>query len=166
MSKKSPQAIVEGLIKKFDESGRTEMDILTELCKDHLSNEKFEKTKLDQESLQLLDSIFAEVIDAARTMRLELHAKAGWHGAPIERIELKNAEGAGPTMGAFITITPHSIGIGFDGHGVCNMEPDTELVMVEQTDFKPRVIVWSEINNEEASHIIELDGAKQTNRKD
>ena len=166
MSKKSPHVIVEGLIKKFDPSGHTEMQVLVELCKDHIGNEKFDKAELDQDSLKLLDSIFADVIDAARTIRLELHTKAGWYGTPLERIELKNAAGEGPTMGAFVTIAPHSIGIGFDGHGVCHMEPDTELLMVEQTDFKPRVIVWDDINNEEASHTIDLDGAKQSKREE
>ena len=166
MSKKSPLAIIQALSTKFDGSGHTEMQVLVDLCNDHIENEKFDEKTLDQDSLKLLDSIFAEVIDAARTIRLELHTKAGWHGTPIERVELKSAEGAGPTAEAFITIAPHSIGIGFEGHGVCNMEPDTEVIMVEQTDFAPRVIVWDDINNEEYSHAIELAGAKQTNRKD
>ena len=142
------------------------MQVLVDLCEDHIENEKFDKPNLDQGSLKLLDSIFEDVIAAARTIRLELHAKAGWYGAPIERVQLKSAESAGPTMGAFLVVTPHSIGIGFDGHGVCNMAPDTEPIVVEQTDFSPRVLIWDDINREDYSHAIKLDGAKQNNRKE
>lgn len=68
MSKKTPQAIVDSLIKQYEKSGHTEMETLVELCRDHIHNEKFDKKKLNQDSLKLLDSIFAEVITAARTI--------------------------------------------------------------------------------------------------
>lgn len=69
-------------------------------------------------------------------------------------------------MDAFLEIAPQYVGVGFAGYGVCNMEPDTEIVLVEHIEGKPRVHVYSDINSESPTHTVELNAAKQSNKKD
>jgi hypothetical protein len=38
-------------------------------------------------------------------------------------------------------------------------------IMIEKYDGKLRVIVWSDINLEDPTHTIEMEGAKEDNRK-
>lgn len=166
MAKKlSAKKILDDLISQFDKSGRTEVDTVVQLCKDHIVNETYDKDKINSSSLNLLDSILAELISAARDVRAVLHKKAGWPSNPRELVTLRCGHDEGKTMEAFIEISPAMIGLGFVGHGVCNMEPDTEIVAVEHVNEKPRVLVWANINQEDTTHIIDLGRAAQVNRK-
>ncbi len=72
MSQKTPLQLIQDLIEKFDKSGQTEMSALVEICQDHLSNEMSEKVEPDEDSLDLLDSIFTESIRAANALRRDL----------------------------------------------------------------------------------------------
>jgi len=50
-------------------------------------------------------------------------------------------------------------GMGVPGEG-CN-----DIVMVEHYGGRLRVIVWGDINQEDATHIIDLEGARESNRR-
>jgi len=65
-----------------------------------------------------------------------------------------------------------SLVIEAEGHSLCNMDDDTELgkghrpiVALEIWEGEFRVIVWSDINEEDPTHIIDLSGAQTSNRK-
>jgi hypothetical protein len=43
---------------------------------------------------------------------------------------------------------------------------DFPPIFIEWYDGKPRIIIWADINEEEPTHIIDMSGALETNRKD
>lgn len=53
---------------------------------------------------------------------------------------------------------------GFGDH--CSEDGYGYPVLIELFEGKLRVIVWDDINEEEPSHVIDLAGAKESNRKD
>jgi hypothetical protein len=56
--------------------------------------------------------------------------------------------------------------IGADGYGEKNGTPDSGgPVVIELYEGQLRVIVWGDINSEDPTHIIPLDGALETARK-
>jgi hypothetical protein len=57
--------------------------------------------------------------------------------------------------------------IGFEGYGEQNADADNSTpVIIEVWDGKLRVIVFGDINNEDPTHTIELEGARESNRKE
>lgn len=72
MSKRTPREIINELIRGFDKSGQTEVEILVEMCKDHIHNERDCKDDIDKDSLDLLDTMLIEVADTAAAMRRKL----------------------------------------------------------------------------------------------
>ena len=57
--------------------------------------------------------------------------------------------------------------IGFDGYGECGADVNTGTpVLIEVWDGKLRVIVFGDINEEDPTHVIELEAARESNRKD
>jgi hypothetical protein len=66
-----------------------------------------------------------------------------------------------------------AITIEAEGHSVCNMDDDMPigkgyrpLVALEIWEGEFRVIVWSDINEEDPTHIIPLTNARISNRKE
>jgi len=56
--------------------------------------------------------------------------------------------------------------VGAEGFGTMNTEGDEPMVMVEYWEGELRVLVWSDINQEDPTHIISLEGAKHEARKE
>jgi hypothetical protein len=173
MHKKRECEVYAELLKRFDRSGFTECQILDDLIREHgdsvgafdaAGNPR--SAVVDEAFLKHLDTMLAEVIAHARVMRRELYTKAKWFGHPREEVTLGCGYGTDDTMEAFIEVSACGIGAGFAGHGVCNMEPDSEVVFVEHIEGKPRVIVWADINSEDATSTIDLSGAAQSARKE
>ncbi len=55
----------------------------------------------------------------------------------------------------------------FDGYGNCNSkENDGEVIWIELFEGELRVLVWSDINKEDATHRISLEGALESKRKE
>jgi hypothetical protein len=162
--KKTPLAVLNALHKGFHKSGHTECQILADMLEEHIGNETIEKgKKLDKGSLDLLDTMLAEVITNARAMRQELNSLAGprdpRHGFLCpEEVTLECAHQEGPPIKAKVSVHAAGIFVSFQDHGVCT-EDDAECVLVEQIKGEPRVIVWSDINQEDPTHIVEMHGA-------
>lgn len=170
-AKKTPLAILNELHKGFHKSGHTECQILADMLEEHIQNEITEKGKrLDKGSLDLLDTMLAEVITNARAMRQELNTLAGprspAHGFLCpEEFTLNCAHQEGPPVQAKIYVNCHGVFVSFKDHGVCT-EDDGECVLIEQIKGEPRVIVWSDINQEDPTDTIELHEARHDHRKD
>jgi len=82
----------------------------------------------------------------------------------IVPFEIKDVAQEGSIKGE-IKIGAHGIYIKLDGHGEKNMPPGYgEPVMIEFYDDQARVIIWSDINDEEPTHHVRLDGAKEEKR--
>ena len=53
-----------------------------------------------------------------------------------------------------------------EGYGECNaLGGKGSPIMLEIWEGKLRLIVWADINQEDPTHIIDLEGARETNRK-
>lgn len=66
-----------------------------------------------------------------------------------------------------VTISDQGIFIHIDGHGDKVMEDDaSQPIMVEQYDGQVRVVVWSDINQEDPTDTINMDGARVERRED
>jgi hypothetical protein len=54
-----------------------------------------------------------------------------------------------------------------EGYGdYCSADGEGAPVMIEFAEGNPRVVVWDNINNEDASHIIDLSEAAEKNREE
>ena len=72
----------------------------------------------------------------------------------------------GETVTATIESSKLGIFIGVDGYGEHTSTDDSGLpIVVEYYGGKLRVLVWSDINNEEPTHVIDMSGALLSNRK-
>jgi len=75
---------------------------------------------------------------------------------PLERAEGKDA--------VKVTIELHgdSISIGFEGYGEKTALPGyVRPIRIEKVDGKLRLLVWSDINEEDFTHDISLEGARE-----
>lgn len=60
----------------------------------------------------------------------------------------------------------HNIYIRFEGYGDCASEDGHgDPIMIEIHNGVPRVIVWGDINKEDPTNIISLEGAQEDKRK-
>ncbi len=75
-------------------------------------------------------------------------------------------EGLGDqVLDCIVDLTDHAIAIGFMGFGECGAaDRQGRPVRVELYEGKLRLLVWSDINSEDPTHTIVLDGAKETKR--
>jgi hypothetical protein len=65
-----------------------------------------------------------------------------------------------------VEITEKGIGIGFEGFGDCGtLKGFGQPIYIEIVDGKPIVAIWTDINSEEPTHIIDLSSAKESLRK-
>ena len=56
--------------------------------------------------------------------------------------------------------------LGAEGYGTKNTIGDEPMVMMEFWEGELRVLVWTDINQEDPTHIISLEGAKLEARKE
>ena len=169
--KKSPLAVLNELHEGFHKSGHTECQILVDMVEEHIQNETAEKgKKLDKGSLDLLDTMLAEVITNARAMRQHLYELAGprdprnGYLCP-EDITLVCQHQEGPPINAKVSVNCHGIFVSFQDHGACT-EDNAECALIEQIKGEPRVIVWGDINQEDPTDTIELHGARHDHRSE
>lgn len=169
--KNTPLATLRELLEGFDKSGHTECQLLADMVEEHIQNETAEKgKKLDKGSLDLLDTMLAEVITNARAMRQRLYELAGPrvpnHGFLCpEEITLLCAHQEGPPVSAKVSVNQFGIFVSFKDHGVCT-EDDGECVLIEQIKGEPRVVVWGDINQEDPTDTIELHEARHDHREE
>ena len=48
----------------------------------------------------------------------------------------------------------------------CSAKGDGYPILIEQASGNLRIVIWGDVNKEDPTHIIELDGAKESNRKE
>jgi len=59
------------------------------------------------------------------------------------------------------------ITINIDGYGdLTSNKGQGEPILIESFDDNVRVVLWGDINSEEATHIIKMDEAKESNRNE
>jgi len=69
------------------------------------------------------------------------------------------------------TIKSINVEIGVDGitvqhEGTGCQCGDFPPIFIEWYDGKPRIIIWADINEEEPTHIIDMSGALESNRRE
>ena len=73
----------------------------------------------------------------------------------------------GKKLLATVTFTSRGIGIGFNGYGDKTSEDgEGEVIFVDVEGGNPMVRVWGDINEEDPTHTITLEGAKESDRKE
>jgi hypothetical protein len=59
------------------------------------------------------------------------------------------------------------VGIGIEGHGDCSSEDGYGIpIFLELYDGKVMLRVWTDINNEDPTYVIDMSGALETNRNE
>lgn len=75
-------------------------------------------------------------------------------------------EGYDDIQPCLIEVNGQSIQIGFEGYGECGAaEGYGRPVVIELYEGKLRLLVWSDINSEDPTHTIELNGAQEARRE-
>ena len=76
-------------------------------------------------------------------------------------------EGQGDvTQVSFVEVHPQAIELGFEGYGECGAADGYgRPVRVELYEGKLRLLVWADINSEDPTHTIELNGAQEVRRE-
>jgi len=81
-----------------------------------------------------------------------------------EQVDDKNPDA---TLDVAVRLSNGMIEISFDGYGDhCSQDGHGCPVMIELYYGKPRLIVWGDINQEEPTHVIDLEGAAEYLRKE
>lgn len=58
------------------------------------------------------------------------------------------------------------LSIGLEGYGLCDMiDGSGDPIIIEFHNGEPRLLVWGDVNNEEPTHIISLQGALESSRQ-
>ena len=69
------------------------------------------------------------------------------------------------TINGRVEVTSGTLAIFLDGYGTKTMEPGHgEVIYLELYEGQPRLVVWSDITQEEATHHISLAGAGERHR--
>jgi len=55
--------------------------------------------------------------------------------------------------------------IAIDGYGENTSHRGGYPILLEKHEGRLRLLIWADINQEDPTHIIDLEGAKETNRK-
>lgn len=77
--------------------------------------------------------------------------------------ELKDMEGDGAPVKGFCSVTENGIEIKFEGFStVCEPPESGTPILVENRDGIPVVIVWSDIRQEDPTHLISLKSAESS----
>lgn len=86
----------------------------------------------------------------------------------VKKITLTDqADYEAPTLNAEVEDFNGSILIKVEGYGEkCSDAENSHPVVIELYEGELRVIAWADINQEDATHIIDMSGAKSENRVD
>jgi hypothetical protein len=57
------------------------------------------------------------------------------------------------------------LSMGFEGYGNC-CEASGDVVFLELYEGELRLLVWSDVNNEDPTHVISLEGARESIRSE
>lgn len=86
-------------------------------------------------------------------------------GIEVKTVLTDQARGEQFELPATIEVKAGAIAIGFDGYGDHNSaEGYGRPVYIERLNGKLRLVVWADINDEEPTHVIELEDALESNR--
>lgn len=117
------------------------------------------------EWLTLEESIKADKIAAAKKLLLE---EGYTVSSPDNEIALSIIdEVKGDDIVVRLNTTSNlGVAVSFDGHSDCCSEDNVGTPLyIEKYDGKLRVLLYADINSEEPSHVIDLSGARNSNRK-
>lgn len=93
--------------------------------------------------------------------------KKGFESNKVFEIDLEDASDNGEFTKAQLTISNQGIAIVFDGHSDYVSEDDKgQPLWIERNDGEIHVVVFDDINNEEPTHVISLEGARNTARRE
>ena len=71
------------------------------------------------------------------------------------------------TVEGFATQSYGQLLIALEGFGECTASDGKGTpIMLELLDGRPRLLVWSDINQEDPTHVIDLSGASEDRRKE
>jgi len=78
----------------------------------------------------------------------------------------REGEGQSGTIKGEIRILPQAISVRVDGYGDCGTENGYGCpIYIEHYDGKLSVRLWSDINHEDPTHAVDMEGARETERK-
>lgn len=81
-------------------------------------------------------------------------------------IELDDVHDTAPQTHTKVRIYYAGIEVDFKGYGTrCQDEGYGYPVLIEIRNGVPHVLIWTDINNEDATHVISLEGAAESKRK-
>ena len=81
----------------------------------------------------------------------------------VAKVVLREVHADGPTRVAVKVVSEcDGLALLFEpkGYGVKGMDGDCAPVLLEVCDGNLRLVVWADINAEEPTHVIDLEGAK------
>lgn len=93
--------------------------------------------------------------------------KKKMHNKSTIVVELKDMY-TGKPSGRFVTVdvTEQGVFVGVSGYGEKTSTPEAARpIVVEMYDKELQVLVWSDINNEDPTHNISLEDAKENRRR-
>ena len=72
-----------------------------------------------------------------------------------------------PDVPGRIEIGPGGVEIFFEGHGTCCMQPGKgSLIFIEVYEGRLVMRIWADINSEDPTHVIDLEGSREAARTD
>lgn len=81
-------------------------------------------------------------------------------------MDVRIKDETGGTQSVRIESHSHHIVIRPKGYGdACSKDGDGFPIMIEKYDGKLRVILWGDINMQDPTHTIDMEGAREDNRK-
>jgi hypothetical protein len=89
------------------------------------------------------------------------------HVKTTATFELKDVDGSGNSVKGEVVVSPRHILVKLDGYGEKTAAVGCgQPVLIELTEKGVRVIVWGDINSEEPTSCVSLEGAREEKRKD
>lgn len=85
------------------------------------------------------------------------------------QIKIHDIEKSDESIAIDVERAQHTCGIEVrvEGHGDCSSVPGAGCpIYLERQGGKVKLYVWADINREDPTHVIDLDGAREDRRKD
>lgn len=93
--------------------------------------------------------------------------KKGFNSSRVFDVDLEDASENGEFTRAQLTISSQGIAIVFDGHSDYVSEDDKgQPLWIERNDGEIHVVIFDDINSEEPTHVISLEGARNEARRE
>ncbi|MBL1179295.1 hypothetical protein [Pantanalinema sp. GBBB05] len=74
-------------------------------------------------------------------------------------MKLQDSEGSGLPLNVMIKATASGIDISFNGYSTATENNPGTPIFIENRNGVPHVLLWDDINKEDPSHVISLEGA-------